>query len=28
VSLRVGIVGCGFIGRKRAAELGDDELVG
>lgn len=28
MSLRVGIVGCGLIGRKRAAALGDDELVG
>jgi len=26
--LRVGIVGCGFIGDKRAAALGDDRLVG
>jgi predicted dehydrogenase len=26
--LRVGIIGCGLIGRKRAAALGDDELVG
>ena len=26
--LRVGIVGCGLIGRKRAAALGDDELIG
>jgi predicted dehydrogenase len=25
--LRVGIVGCGFVGRKRAAALGQDELV-
>lgn len=28
MSLRVGIVGCGRMGRKRAAALGDDELVG
>jgi predicted dehydrogenase len=27
VSLRVGIVGCGLIGRKRAAALGEDRLV-
>jgi predicted dehydrogenase len=26
--LQVGIAGCGFIGRKRAAALGDDRLVG
>ena len=25
--MKVGIVGCGLIGRKRAAVLGDDELV-
>ncbi len=25
---RVGIVGCGLIGRKRAEVLGEDELVG
>jgi predicted dehydrogenase len=28
VSLRVAVVGCGLIGRKRAAVLGPDELVG
>jgi predicted dehydrogenase len=28
MTLRVGIVGCGLIGRKRAAALGGDELVG
>ena len=27
-ALRVGIVGCGLIGDKRAAVLGDDELIG
>jgi predicted dehydrogenase len=27
-SLRVGIVGCGLIGRKRAEALGQDELIG
>ena len=27
-SLRVGIIGCGLIGRKRAEALGGDELVG
>jgi predicted dehydrogenase len=26
--LRVGIIGCGLIGRKRAEALGDDELLG
>ena len=26
-ALRVGIVGCGLVGRKRAAALGSDELV-
>lgn len=26
--LRVGIIGCGLIGRKRAEALGDDELIG
>src|SRR5438128_12416737 len=28
MNLRVGIVGCGLVGRKRAAALEDDELVG
>lgn len=28
MALRVGIVGCGLIGAKRAAVLGEDELVG
>ncbi len=27
-SLRVGIVGCGLIGRKRAGSVGDDEVIG
>ena len=26
--MRVGIIGCGLIGRKRAQALGTDELVG
>jgi predicted dehydrogenase len=26
--LRVGLIGCGVVGRKRAAALGDDQLVG
>jgi predicted dehydrogenase len=28
VSLKVGIIGCGLMGRKRSAALGEDEVVG
>jgi predicted dehydrogenase len=28
VSLKVGIIGCGLMGRKRSAALGDDQVVG